>query len=345
MDDDDDRPLLELHPDRYPRLRERAARARALHAPASTEEHDRAPASARAPAEERMVPLVEMAPYENLKRGDRVTWHGHEQEYTVERTPVMDEGPVHLSRTVGTEKTYHVAKGDNRRMLRAVRPPQQKLSLHGGPWPPQIPDGPCVGGRVVFVDPLNHTTTRDRRMLYELQALGYRLEDMRSYAYTRLKKYIADTDQRSKVDSAEGSFCAAPGTLTTPAGWMRGLMQASHELRGPGPSSYRYYYVMACSDAEPLSVLIYGYGTVAGQVEVVALCANQRTDVRARRARGVGRQLLRDLCAVCDAVAAPMKVDSVPTAVSMYGQFGFETRSYAQRGATYSTRMVRRPQT
>ena len=139
------------------------------------------------------------------------------------------------------------------------------------------------------------------------------------------------------------------------------MMQASHKLHGPTRTSHRHHYVMACFDEAreiavckgagcaldvvrypvPLSVLIYGYGTAAGQVEVVALCANQRRDVRQRRARGVGRELLRDLCAACDAIAAKMKVESVMTAVSMYEQFGFETKSHVQKGPGIGAIMVR----
>lgn len=306
----------------------------------------------------RLVPVVAMAAHENLKRGDRVVLG--DKEYTVEEAPKMDTGAVRLSQPAaeaGGPKVRFMATPAHRPYLRAVRPPQEKLDLTHV-WSGAA-HGPCAG-KVLFVDPLNHTTPRDRRMLYELQQLGYALRDMRSVEYAALKQYIGDTDKRSKVDGA-GSFCAAEGTFTTPAGWMRGLMQASHKLHGATGASHRYYYVMACFDEArdiavckgagcaldvvrypvPLSVLIYGYGTVAGQVEVVALCANQRSDVRQRRARGVGRELLRDLCAVCDAIAAKMKVESVMTAVSMYEQLGFETKSHVRKGPGVGAIMVR----
>jgi hypothetical protein len=63
--------------------------------------------------------------------------------------------------------------------------------------------------------------------------------------------------------------------------------------------------------------------------------------VRQRRARGVGRELLRDLCAVCDAIAAKMKVESATTAVTMYAQFGFRIKSYTRKGPGTGTIMVR----
>lgn len=326
MDDEDDRPLL----DRYPNLAAARARRAAARVPPGTDVDVRS----------RMVPVVAMAAHENLKRGDRVMLG--EKEYTVDEAPKMDAGAVRLSQpgVAGGQRVRFTATAAHRPYLRAVRPPQEKLDLTHA-WSGAA-HGPCAG-KVLFVDPLNHTTLRDRRMLYELQQLGYAVRDMRSVEYAALKEYISDTDRRSKVDGA-GSFCAAEGAFTTPAGWMRGLMQASHKLHGPaGASSHRYYYVMACFDEArvPLSVLIYGYGTAAGQVEVVALCANQRSDVRQRRARGVGRELLRDLCAVCDAVAAKMKVESVMTAVSMYEQFGFETRSHTRKGPGVGAIMVR----
>ena len=326
MDDDD----MPLQLDRYPHLAAARARRAAARVPPSTDVDIR----------RRMVPVVAMPAHENLKRGDRVVLG--EKEYTVEETPKMDAGAVRLSQPAeaGGQRVHFTATAAHRPYLRAVRPPQEKLDLThelSG-----AAHGPCAE-KVLFVDPLNHTTMRDRRMFYELQQLGYALRDMRSVEYATLKEYISDTDKRSKVDGA-GSFCAAEGAFTTPAGWMRGLMQASHKLHGPaGTSSHRYHYVMACFDGArlPLSVLIYGYGTAAGQVEVVALCANQRREVRQRRARGVGRELLRDLCAVCDAIAAKMKVESVQTAVSMYAQFGFQAKSYTRKGPGIGTIMVR----
>jgi hypothetical protein len=274
-----------------------------------------------------MIPLVDTDGREGVRKGDRIMYQG--DYYTV----------VVMQATIFTIRPESGGGKDVRLYLTnpafaIIGPRRQKLDL------PSASSSSSTFERVMFVDPLTHTTDQDRRMLYFLARLGYRIASRKTREYESFREFVAQTVRDDQMDRM-GSFCAAAGVLlTVPTKWFLKTLTGKHILRSE--NQYRYYYIaVSFGSGVPLSAAIYGYNSVGAAVEIVAICSNQRTLKDDSRARGSGKQLIRDITGVCDRMGTSMKVESVVASVEFYEGLGFQVKKVTRAGPQMKSIMVR----
>jgi hypothetical protein len=273
-----------------------------------------------------MIPLVDTDGREGVHKGDRILYKG--DHYTV---VVMQATIFTMRPDSGADVRLYLTNP----AFEIVGPRRPKLDLV---------DFASVGSstveRVIFVDPLTHTTDQDRRMLFLLHGMGYRVASRKTREYESFREFVAQTVKDNLKDQ-KGSFCAAPGvTLAVPTKWFLKTLAEKHILRSE--KRYRYYYIAVCfGSGDPLSAAIYGYNSVGAAVEIVAICSNQRTLRDDVRARGTGKQLIRDITGVCDRMGTSMKVESVVASVEFYMGLGFRVVRLVDAGPQTKSVMVR----
>jgi hypothetical protein len=296
-----------------------------------------------------MFPLIDTDGQEGARVGDRI-WY-KQAEYTVvsqrhgiSGAPDTDSYVTQLSiafRPKGAENgdndvhfwedkrrysrhQYKGWEGHTGPYYEIMGPRRKKLDVH--PAPAQ----PIPMERVIYVDPLHHTTDQDRRIFYLLHRIGYRVASRRySDEYDAFNRFLTRTMRAGALDAQLplGGLEADPYTAGPPdpmdggdgfcgADTLRGWGKERSSRPIVSTKWFRKailhewsadklvipYVIVHYESGAPLSAVIYRSDKI-GDFECVGACSSQLT--QREHAKETGRQIINDMSLVCERLGLP----------------------------------------